>query len=91
MQTVFLRQLHYCRAVSAPAKSRGGEGTLSMLIKIICLAICALLLFICYRAKTFAEKVLRRQEPSETLLFRIKLAALAVSVVLFVFVMIFIK
>ena len=62
-----------------------------MVIKIICLALCALLLFICYRAKTFAEKVLRRQEPSETLLFRIKLATLAVSMILFVCVMIFVK
>ena len=61
-----------------------------MLIKIICLAVCALLLFICYRPKTFAEKVLRRNEPSETLLFRIKLAALAASAALFVCVMIFI-
>ena len=62
-----------------------------MVIKIICLALCALLLFICYRAKFFAEKVLRIPEPSDTLLFRIKLATLAVSMILFVCVMLFVK
>lgn len=62
-----------------------------MAVKIICLALCALLLFICYRAKFFAEKVLRRPEPSETLLFRIKLVTLAVSAILFICVMVFVK
>ena len=70
---------------------RGRGRDIKMIIKIICLALCALLLFICYRAKFFAEKVLRMPEPSETLLLRIKTAALAASVVLFICVMIFIQ
>ena len=62
-----------------------------MIAKIICLAVCAVLLFISYKARFFAEKILRKPEPSESLLLKIKTVALACSAALFIIVLIFIK
>ena len=62
-----------------------------MAVKIICLIICALLLFVCYSARFFAEKILRRREPSEKMLQRIKLCTLIASIILFVIVMVFVQ
>lgn len=62
-----------------------------MAVKIICLVICALLLFICYRAQFFAERILHKKDPSDALILKIKLVALAVSMILFICVMIFIN
>lgn len=77
--------------LAACVRRRAGGRSILMIVKIICLVLCALLLFICYRAKFFAEKVLRISEPSEALVFRIKLVTLAVSAVLFICVMLFVK
>lgn len=62
-----------------------------MLAKIICLAVCAVLLFVSYRARFFAERILKKQEPSEALLLKIKIVALACSAALFIIVLIFMK
>lgn len=62
-----------------------------MLFKIVSLIFCALLLFVSYRANFVAQKVLKKQNPSESMILKIKIGALTVSMVLFVIVMIFDK
>lgn len=59
------------------------------MFKIISLICCAVLLFVSYRAKFVAEKILKKQEVTEALVLKIKIGALAVSMILFVIVMIF--
>lgn len=62
-----------------------------MIGKIICLVLCAALIFICYRAKFVAEKILKQENPSEKLLLNIKTAALVMAAALFIAVMILFK
>ncbi|MDD6762277.1 MAG: hypothetical protein PUD92_01350 [Clostridiales bacterium] len=64
-----------------------------MVIKIVLLAICALLLAVCYRAQSFAEKIMKKKEDEITddLILRIKGVALVISVIVFVGTMIFFK
>ncbi len=62
-----------------------------MTFKIICLVICAAMLFVCYRAQFFAERVLKLKEASEKTILRIKLGALIISMALFICTMIFMK
>lgn len=60
-----------------------------MVMKIICLVICAALLFVCYRTQFFAERVLRIEEITEEKLLRIKTVALIVSIAVFIISLIF--
>lgn len=62
-----------------------------MVVKIICLCICAALLFVCYRTQIFAEKVMKKQEITDQLLLNIKIVALIIACVLFVCTLVFFK
>lgn len=64
-----------------------------MVLKIVLLAICALLLFICYRPQQFAEKVLRKKEDeiTEKFILRLKMISLGISMLLFICTIIFVK
>lgn len=62
-----------------------------MIGKIICLVPCAILIFACYRAKFVAEKILKKENPSDKLLLNIKTAALIAASLLFIAVMILFK
>lgn len=62
-----------------------------MVIKIICLIICAVLLFICYRAKFFAERVLRLENVTDKQIMNIKLVVLVLAIILFITVFIFFR
>ena len=62
-----------------------------LVLKIVCLIICAALLFVCYRPKQFAEKILKKDEITDTLILKIKAVSLLISVIVFVLTIIFIK
>ncbi|MGN0181795.1 MAG: hypothetical protein ACI4DP_05200 [Candidatus Ornithomonoglobus sp.] len=64
-----------------------------MVLKIVLLAICALLLVICYRTRSFAEKILRKKEDDITdeLILKLKTVSLVISIVIFICTMIFLK
>ncbi len=64
-----------------------------MALKVVLLAICALLLFICYRTRTFAGKILRKkdEEITDKLVMQIKTVSLVISMILFICTMIFVK
>ena len=66
--------------------------TLMLIAKIICLLICVLLLFICYRTRTFAKKILKKkdEEITDVLMLKLKVASLLVSMGLFVVAIMFI-
>ncbi|MGN0162329.1 MAG: hypothetical protein ACI4EA_01930 [Candidatus Ornithomonoglobus sp.] len=64
-----------------------------MVLKIVLLAICALLLVICYRTRMFAEKILRKKEEeiTDALILKLKTVSLVISIVIFICTMIFLK
>ena len=62
-----------------------------LVLKIICLIICAALLFVCYRPKQFAEKILKKDEITETLILKIKAVSLVISMIVFALTIIFIR
>ncbi len=62
-----------------------------MIGKLICLVPCAALLFVCYRTRFVAEKILKKEDPSDKLLLNIKITALCAAAVLFIAVMILFK
>ena len=64
-----------------------------MALKIGLLAVCAALLFICYRTRDFAKKILRMNEEkiTERLIFKIKAVSLVISMVVFICTMLFVK
>ena len=64
-----------------------------MVLKLILVAICALLLVICYRTRAFAEKILRLKDDRVTdkLILKIKCVALGISMAIFIFSIIFVK
>ena len=61
-------------------------------VKIICLIFCAGLLFVCYKTETFARVVLRKRDDEITdgMLLAIKAGSLVVSILIFIFAMLFI-
>ncbi len=64
-----------------------------IILKSICLVICVILLAVCYRAKAFAARILKKSddEITERLVIKIKLAALIMAVILFILTVAFIK
>ena len=61
-------------------------------VKIICLILCAGLLFVCYKTETFARFVLGKRDDQITdgMLLAIKAGSLVVSILIFIFAMLFI-
>lgn len=66
-------------------------GKYMLVLKIICLIICAALLFVCYRPRQFADKILKREDVNDGLILKIKAVSLVISVVIFVLTIIFIR
>lgn len=64
-----------------------------LILKTVLIIICALLLAVCYRAQGFAEKILKKDSGAVTdeLILRIKIAALIISIVIFICSIIFVK
>ncbi|MBR0366582.1 MAG: hypothetical protein IJH94_07265 [Clostridia bacterium] len=62
-----------------------------LILKIVCLIICAALLFVCYRPKQFAEKILKKDEITDALILKIKTVSLAISIAVFALTIIFIR
>lgn len=62
-----------------------------LILKIICLIICAALLFVCYRPKQFAEKILKKDEITDALILKLKAISLVISMIVFALTMIFIR
>ena len=62
-----------------------------LILKIVCLIICAALLFVCYRPRQFAERILKKDEITDAYILKIKAIALIISVIIFVLTIIFIR
>ena len=62
-----------------------------LVLKIICLIICASLLFVCYRPKQVAEKILKKDEITDALILKIKAVSLVISIIVFALTIIFIR